>query len=231
MELGIVWPPTWLELARVGSSWLEFDQAQIFAQLEPSLPPFGHLSQLSPSCFVIVRWLCGRSQTTEYFSCELARFGGTVWPLADASFDFVTWLELAWVGSTVWPGLYACACVVRVNQPLGRVRGDINEKRNLGQISSKRRMVFSISLQLIDIFLERCSGIVLSRRILWFSAGVVIIILIATVEEDVISSCINKITVLRINFSTLWKTWKQNKSANTFVQEIGSSSRISDSWV
>ena len=43
MELGIVWPPTWLALARVGTSWLEFDQAQVFAQLEPSFPPFGQV--------------------------------------------------------------------------------------------------------------------------------------------------------------------------------------------
>ena len=67
MELGIIWPPTWLELARVGSSWLEFDQAQMFAQLEQSFPPFGHLSQLSPSCFVIVMWLRGRIQTIGWF--------------------------------------------------------------------------------------------------------------------------------------------------------------------
>ena len=39
-------------------------------------------------------WLCGRSQTNEWFSCGLARLGSTVWPPADASFDFVTWLEL-----------------------------------------------------------------------------------------------------------------------------------------
>ena len=46
----------------VGSSWLEFDQAQIFAQLEPSFPPFGHLSQLNPTiaklfcyCYVTTR--------------------------------------------------------------------------------------------------------------------------------------------------------------------------------
>ena len=65
--------------------------------LEPSFPPFGHSansSQLSPSCFTIVRWLCGHSQTNEWFSCELAWVGSTVWPPAVASFDFVTWLEL-----------------------------------------------------------------------------------------------------------------------------------------
>ena len=108
MELGIVWPPTWLELAVVGSSWLEFDQAQILpnsSQVFYRLANSANSNQLSPSCFVIVRWLRGRSQTNEWFSCELARLGSTVWPPADARFDFVTWLELAWVGSTVWPGL------------------------------------------------------------------------------------------------------------------------------
>ena len=49
LQLGIVWSPTWLELALVGSSWLEFDQAQIFAQLEQSFLPFGHLGQLEPT--------------------------------------------------------------------------------------------------------------------------------------------------------------------------------------
>ena len=54
------------QLASVGWSWIEvawIHQAQIFAQLEPSFPPFGHLGQLLPSCLVIVRWLHSRSQT------------------------------------------------------------------------------------------------------------------------------------------------------------------------
>ena len=136
MELGIVWPPTWLELARAGSNWLEFVQAQIFAQLEPSLQlrwswvSFGHplgLSWLeldriglnlfklkfSPNssqvfhhlatsansrqsvllllgdCLVVVRQSNGFLQagsTWRYCLC----------PPADAKFDLVTWLELAW---------------------------------------------------------------------------------------------------------------------------------------
>ena len=49
MELGIVWPPTWLELAGVG---LNLIKLKFIAPLEPSFPPFGHLS---PSCFVIIR--------------------------------------------------------------------------------------------------------------------------------------------------------------------------------
>ena len=40
-------------------------------------------------------------------SCKLARLADIVWPLANARFDFVAWLELAWVESTVWPGLYS----------------------------------------------------------------------------------------------------------------------------
>ena len=99
-------------LAWVGSSWIESglnlmklkfspNASQVFHRLATS----ANSSQLEPSCFVIVRWLRGRSQTIEYFSCELARLGRTVWrPPGDASFDFVTWLELAWVGRTVWPG-------------------------------------------------------------------------------------------------------------------------------
>ena len=62
MELGIVWPPTWLELTRVGLSWFEFDQAQMFAQLEQRFPPFRHLSELKPTlaklfcyCYVTTR--------------------------------------------------------------------------------------------------------------------------------------------------------------------------------
>ena len=65
MELGIVWPPTWLELARVGLSWLEFDQAQIFAQLEPSRPPFCHLSQLKPT---VAKLFCYSYVTTRSYS-------------------------------------------------------------------------------------------------------------------------------------------------------------------
>ena len=94
MELGIVWPSTWLGSARGGSSWLEFDQARIFAQLEPSFPPFG---QLNPT---VAKLFCHCYMTTRSYSdnrmvsCELAWLGGIVWPPADASFDFVTWIGL-----------------------------------------------------------------------------------------------------------------------------------------
>ena len=79
-------------LAWVGVG-LNLIKLKIFAQLEQAFHRLANSSQLSPSCFVIVRWLRGR-QTIEWFSCELARLGGTVWPPADASFDFITWLEL-----------------------------------------------------------------------------------------------------------------------------------------
>ena len=79
------------------SSWVEFDQAQIFAQLEPRFPPFGHLSQLKPAlaklfgyCYAITRWYSDNWMV----SCKLARISGIVWPPADASCDFVSWLEL-----------------------------------------------------------------------------------------------------------------------------------------
>ena len=68
MELGIVWPPTWLELARVGSSWLEFDQAQIFAQLEPVFPTFG---QLKPT---LAKLFCYCYLTTRSYSAQLNGF-------------------------------------------------------------------------------------------------------------------------------------------------------------
>ena len=87
-----------LELAGVGSSWLKFDQAQIIAQLKPSFPPFGDLSQLSPSRFDIVRfWFCcclfvGLGF---FFFCKVFLWAGsTVLPPTGASLDFVTWLEL-----------------------------------------------------------------------------------------------------------------------------------------
>ena len=94
----------------LGSSWLELDQmfflAQNFAQLEPSFPPLGHLkptlAKLSCYCYVTTR-----SYSDNWMvSCKLAQLGGIIWWAANASFDFVTSGELAWVGSTVWPGLY-----------------------------------------------------------------------------------------------------------------------------
>ena len=124
MELGIVWSPTWLELARVGSSGLEFDWNQIFTQLESSFHRSAtpaNSSQLSPSCFVVVKLLRGRIQTTEWFLASWLNLAVWVWPPADACFDFVTWLELAWIGSTVWPGLKRVMLPLRevmINAPI-----------------------------------------------------------------------------------------------------------------
>ena len=57
MELGIVWPHTWLELDRVG--YLRPTRAKF----SPVWSPLANSSQLSSSCFIIVMWLCGRIQT------------------------------------------------------------------------------------------------------------------------------------------------------------------------
>ena len=81
-------------LTGVVLSWLEFDQAQFFAQRKPSFPLFSYLGQLEPSYLVILRWLRSHSQTIKQFSCELAQLGSAVWPPTNASYDFVTWLEL-----------------------------------------------------------------------------------------------------------------------------------------
>ena len=65
-------------LGWVGSSWLELYQAQIFVQLEPGFPPFGLLSQLSPSCVlllcdyvVVFRQLNGFLQSGSTWRCRL----------------------------------------------------------------------------------------------------------------------------------------------------------------
>ena len=65
MELhGIVGPPTWLELDWVGLNLIKLrfspNSSQVF-------PPFGHLSQLSPSYVLIVMWLRGRTRKIEWF--------------------------------------------------------------------------------------------------------------------------------------------------------------------
>ena len=107
MELGSVSPPTWYELARVGSNWLEL----IKLKFSPSSSQVNRLatsaksSQLKPSCFVIVMWLRGGIQTIEWFlSSWLDSVESFGHPLMHVLI-FVTWLELAQVGSTVWPGL------------------------------------------------------------------------------------------------------------------------------
>ena len=78
----------------------------MFAQLEPSFPPFGPLSQLKPT---LAKLFCYRYVTTRPYSdnwtvsCKLARLGSIIWPTADASFDLIcnlarVWLELGgWV--------------------------------------------------------------------------------------------------------------------------------------
>ena len=68
-----------IHLALVGLSWLEFDQAQIFAQLEPGFPPFGHLSQFK---LTLAKLFCYCYVTTRSYSQTIKWF-------------LVCWLDLA----------------------------------------------------------------------------------------------------------------------------------------
>ena len=108
MELVIVWPSTWLALARVGSSCLEFDQGQMFAQLEPSFSPFGHLSQLKPT---LAKLFCYCYVTTRSYSKNWMVFlrTGSTWRYRLATrrrkFWFCNLVRVAWVGCTIWRGL------------------------------------------------------------------------------------------------------------------------------
>ena len=71
--------------------WSSIELAWIWSSLtRAKFSPFLPLGQIEPSSFVIARWLRGRSQTIEWFPCELAPLGST----ADASFEFVTWHKL-----------------------------------------------------------------------------------------------------------------------------------------
>ena len=104
MELGIVWPPTCLELARVRIE-LKFwpNSSQVFHRLATS----ANSSQLSPSCFVIVMYYVVVFRQFEWFLASWLDLAVWFGHRADASFDFVTWFELARVGNPVWPGLSA----------------------------------------------------------------------------------------------------------------------------
>ena len=94
MELGIVWPPTWLELAWI---WWSSNIRATRARFSTVWPPQPTLAKLF--CY---RYVTTRSYSDDWMvSCELTRLAGIVWPPAEASFDFVTWFKLAWVGSTV----------------------------------------------------------------------------------------------------------------------------------
>ena len=71
-KLGVVGPPTWLELDRVGLNLIKLklspNPSQVFHGLSTK-------SQLLQSCFVIFRWLRGRSRTIEWFYSELVWVG------------------------------------------------------------------------------------------------------------------------------------------------------------
>ena len=79
-------------LAWVGLSWCEFDKAQIFAQLKPSFPN-SHLSQLSPSCFIVVRRLC-------IHSCNGFLASWLNLPVPFRHPLMLRFCNLAWVGSS-----------------------------------------------------------------------------------------------------------------------------------
>ena len=107
--------PSWVSfghpcnIAWVGLSWIELAWIWSSSNFHPTqAKPFHHLvtsantSQLKPSCFVIVGWLCSCSQTIEWF---LASWLNLAVPFGHPLMQvliIVTWLKLAWVGSTIW---------------------------------------------------------------------------------------------------------------------------------
>ena len=102
MELGIIWSPTWLELAQVGLNLIKLKFSPNLSQVFHRLATLANLSQVVLLSLgdwaVVVRQLNGFLVS----GLDLAvPFGHST----DASLNFVTWLELTWVGSTVWPGL------------------------------------------------------------------------------------------------------------------------------
>ena len=79
--------------------------AQIFAQLKQSFstvwppPPTG----ASSSCFVIIGLYC--ADVVRQLNGFLASWLDLAVPFGHSPMQVWFWLELAWVGSTVWPGL------------------------------------------------------------------------------------------------------------------------------
>ena len=108
--------PNSIDSAWVGSSWIELAWIWSSSNFRPTRSKFSTVLLPQPTqansrqvvncyCYVTTR-----SYSNNWMvSCKLARLSGIVWPPADASFDFVTWLELPWVGNTVWPGHNALA--------------------------------------------------------------------------------------------------------------------------
>ena len=92
---------SWLELDRVGLNFISSNFRPTRAKFFTVWPPQPTLAKLFCNCYV----------TTRSYSNNLMVFlrAGSTWryrlATADASFDFVTWFELAWVGSTIRPGL------------------------------------------------------------------------------------------------------------------------------
>ena len=98
MDLGIVWPPTWVELARDGLNLIKLKFALNSSQMSTS-GQSASSSQLSPSCFVIVLWPRGRIPTIEWFLAIWLDLAVSFGHPAMRKFWFnVIWIELAWVG-------------------------------------------------------------------------------------------------------------------------------------
>ena len=92
-------PATWLELDRVGLNLIKLKFSPNSSQVSTVWPPQSTLAKLVCYCYAVTTR--SYSDNTELF---LAR-----WLDLAASFgqpSFVTWLELARVGSTVWPRLW-----------------------------------------------------------------------------------------------------------------------------
>ena len=88
-------------LARVGLNLVKLKVSPNSSQVFHPLATSATLAKLLCYCYVTTRSYSDNGMV----SCKLARLSSIIWPPANANFDFATWLELAWVGSTVWPGL------------------------------------------------------------------------------------------------------------------------------
>ena len=82
---------SWLELDRVGSNLIKLTFSPNSSQV------FHRLAISTNSCQAVLLLLCDHAVVFRQLNVFF-RLGCFVWPPADASFDFVTWLELAWVG-------------------------------------------------------------------------------------------------------------------------------------
>ena len=86
---------SWLELDRVGFNLIKLKFSPNLSQVFHCLATLANSSQLSPSCFVIVRWLRGCSQTIDMAFLR----AGQTWRYRLATHWRKFWFcNLAWVG-------------------------------------------------------------------------------------------------------------------------------------